>query len=62
MSVEALVRILDPDLGVLEPDSFLTVAEETGLLATMDEWVFGRALEEATGWARPVGGDRFARR
>ena len=55
VSVEALVRILDPELGVLEPDSFLTVAEETGLLATMDEWVFGRALEEATGWTDRLG-------
>ena len=55
VSVEALVRILDPELGVLEPDSFLTVAEETGLLATMDEWVFGRALEEATGWTERLG-------
>ena len=55
VSVEALVRILDPELGVLEPDSFLTVAEETGLLATMDEWVFGRALEAATGWTDRLG-------
>jgi EAL domain-containing protein (putative c-di-GMP-specific phosphodiesterase class I) len=55
VSVEALVRILDPELGVLDPDSFLTVAEETGLLATMDEWVFGRALEEATGWTDRLG-------
>ena len=55
VSVEALVRVLDPERGVLEPDSFLTVAEETGLLATIDEWVFSRALEEATGWTERLG-------
>ncbi|MGZ5306970.1 MAG: putative bifunctional diguanylate cyclase/phosphodiesterase, partial [Actinomycetota bacterium] len=55
VSVEALVRVFDPDLGVLEPDSFLEVAEETGLLATMDEWVFAEALREATGWCDRLG-------
>ena len=55
VSVEALVRVLDPELGVLEPESFLTVAEETGLLATMDEWVFAQALQEATGWCERLG-------
>ena len=52
VSVEALVRVLDPQLGLLEPDSFLEVAEETGLLATMDEWVFARG---------PPRGDRLVR-
>jgi FOG: EAL domain len=55
VSVEALVRVFDPELGVLEPDSFLEVAEETGLLATMDEWVFTEALHEAAGWCDRLG-------
>lgn len=55
VSVEALVRVFDPDLGVLAPDSFLEVAEETGLLASMDEWVFTQALQEATGWCERLG-------
>ncbi|MEO8424387.1 MAG: EAL domain-containing protein [Actinomycetota bacterium] len=55
VSVEALVRVFDPELGELEPDSFLAVAEETGLLATMDEWVFGQALQEASGWCDRLG-------
>jgi diguanylate cyclase (GGDEF)-like protein/PAS domain S-box-containing protein len=55
VSVEALIRIVDPDLGVLEPDSFLTVAEETGLLAIMDEWVFTEALQDAAGWRDRLG-------
>jgi diguanylate cyclase (GGDEF)-like protein len=39
VGAEALVRIFDPELGLLLPDSFLEVAEETGLLVALDEWV-----------------------
>ncbi len=55
VSAEALVRVFDPDVGLLAPDSFLDVAEETGLLATIDEWVFAEAVRQATSWH-----DRFA--
>jgi EAL domain-containing protein (putative c-di-GMP-specific phosphodiesterase class I) len=55
VSVEALIRIFDPELGMLEPASFLEVAEETGLLATMDEWVLAEALRETTGWCDRLG-------
>ncbi len=55
-SAEALVRVFDPELGLLEPDSFLSVAEETGLLVTMDEWVFAQALHEAAAWRARLGG------
>ena len=44
---EALVRILDPAHGLMEPPAFLEVAEETGLLGTIDEWVFAQAIEQA---------------
>ena len=50
VSVEALVRIFDRELGLIEPVSFLTVAEETGLLFGIDEWVFTEALRETAGW------------
>ena len=52
ISVEALVRVYDPDLGILEPDAFLEVAEETGLLVSMDEWVMRDAMRQATVWHR----------
>jgi diguanylate cyclase (GGDEF)-like protein/PAS domain S-box-containing protein len=50
VSAEALVRIFDPQLGMLSPDSFLEVADETGLLVTIDEWVLAAAVQEATRW------------
>jgi len=52
---EALVRVFEPDIGLIEPESFLDVAEETGLLTTIDEWVFADAADHAASWH-----DRFS--
>jgi diguanylate cyclase (GGDEF)-like protein len=52
---EALIRIRDPELGLLQPDSFLDVAEETGLLIAIDEHVMSDAIERADDW-----GTRFS--
>jgi diguanylate cyclase (GGDEF)-like protein/PAS domain S-box-containing protein len=57
---EALVRVLDPDAGLLPPDSFLDVAEETGLLRTIDEWVLSQAVAQAASWHRRFGGNGFS--
>ena len=50
VAAEALVRVLDDEGGLLGPDAFLEVAEETGLLVPMDEWVQADALRQAAGW------------
>ena len=42
---EALVRLDDPELGVLEPERFVPVAEETGLVAEIDHWMIGAVLD-----------------
>ncbi len=59
-SAEALVRIVDPDVGLLQPDSFLEVAEETGLLVTMDERVFAEAIRQAAAWRARFEGSGFS--
>ncbi len=59
-SAEALVRIVDPDVGLLQPDSFLEVAEETGLLLTMDERVFAEAVRQAAAWRARFAGSGFS--
>ena len=58
---EALVRVLDPDAGLLEPAAFLGVAEETGLLSTIDEWVLSQAVGQAASWHHRFGGRGFFR-
>lgn len=47
---EALVRWQHPVRGLLLPDEFLPVAEETGLIADLDDWVMGQALAKLARW------------
>jgi diguanylate cyclase (GGDEF)-like protein/PAS domain S-box-containing protein len=60
LAVEALVRVLDPEKGLLLPESFLDVAEETGLLAVIDEFVLADALAQAAGWRARFPGSGFS--
>lgn len=47
---EALVRWERPHEGILAPHDFLTVAEETGLIREIGEWVLKRACQDAASW------------
>ena len=47
---EALVRWEHPQRGMLGPDSFITIAEETGAIVPMGWWVLERACEQAQTW------------
>jgi diguanylate cyclase (GGDEF)-like protein len=50
--VEALLRWHDPDLGVLSPDHFIGVAEETGLIVPLGEWVLEQACRDYSRWLK----------
>ena len=52
LGVEALVRWEHPALGLLEPGSFLQVAEDSGLIVEVDAYVRRTALAQAAAWAR----------
>ncbi|GAA3725706.1 cyclic Di-GMP phosphodiesterase RmdA [Plantactinospora mayteni] len=51
-AVEALVRWRHPELGLLGPDEFIGLAEETGLIVDLGRWVLARACEAASRWHR----------
>ncbi|MFJ4674832.1 putative bifunctional diguanylate cyclase/phosphodiesterase [Kitasatospora sp. NPDC088783] len=58
--VEALVRWRHPQLGVLGPEEFVGVAEETGLIMPLGRWVLEQACEQAADWVARFG-DRAPR-
>jgi len=49
-SVEALVRIRDPEAGLLAPLEFIGVAEDTGLILDVGEWVLRQACQQMASW------------
>jgi diguanylate cyclase (GGDEF)-like protein len=55
--VEALVRWNHPQRGLVPPDMFIPVAEETGLIIPLGQWILEQACRQAAAW-RAEFGDR----
>ena len=50
--VEALIRWAHPTHGLLAPDQFIPLAEQTGLIVPLTRWVLEHALAQQATWAR----------
>jgi diguanylate cyclase (GGDEF)-like protein len=53
-SFEALLRWRHPVRGIVMPDEFIPIAEETGLVVPIGEWVLRQACAEAAGWPERI--------
>lgn len=52
--MEALIRWRHPQRGLVPPVQFIPLAEETGLINRIGEWILERACTDAAAWPMPI--------
>ena len=59
VGAEALLRWRDPEMGEIPPSRFIPVAEESGFIVALGDWVLSQAVRQAAlwhakGWSLPI--------
>lgn len=54
LGFEALVRWQHPQRGLIAPDIFIPLAEETGLIIPLSQWIFETACQQMAHWCRQI--------
>jgi diguanylate cyclase (GGDEF)-like protein len=52
VGAEALIRWRDPSLGEISPSRFIPVAEDSGFIVALGDWVLNQAVRQAAQWQR----------
>ncbi len=52
IGVEALVRWIDPQYGLISPVNFIPLAEESGLIVPLGEWILREAMKQLKEWEK----------
>lgn len=54
VAYEALLRWRHPVRGIIPPGEFIPIAEQSGSIAQIDDWVLAEACKEAASWDQPL--------